>query len=90
MNDLRRALSQHDIMLLQVIAQGWGVDTTGLSKRQLAEQLAGHVLAVDWDSEFFDLTGNEQQALNASLVAGDSDIEPASQEQYGQAPAAAL
>ncbi|MBN1314137.1 MAG: helicase-associated domain-containing protein [Anaerolineales bacterium] len=83
MSDLRRALSQHDIMLLQVIAESWGVDTSGLSRRQLAGQLANHILTVDWVSEFAELAENEQHALNSLLVAGGKMLATPFHRQFG-------
>lgn len=83
MSDLRRALYQHDITLLQIIADGWGVATTGLARRQLAEQLAAHILAIDWPYEFADLPEGEQRTLNSLLAAGGKILATPFFRQFG-------
>jgi len=83
MRSLQQSLLQHDFALLQVIADHWGVDLTGLSQRGAAEQLANATLAADLPAEFADLPAGEQAALHLLLKAGGRSLADPFFRQFG-------
>jgi hypothetical protein len=83
MRTLRASLLQHDIALLRVIGEQWGVDLTGLSLREAAERLDQSILQADLPAEVKDLAPGEQAALDALLTAGGRMLADPFLRQYG-------
>lgn len=69
MRDLKTSLRQHDLALLRVIGETWGLDLTGLSPRLAAERLADTILKADLPAEIADLTADEQAVIEALLAS---------------------
>ena len=83
MRTLRVSLLQHDIALLRVIGEQWGVDLVGLSLREAAERLDEAIREADLLTEIGDLPLEEQMALEALLVAGGRMLADPFLRQYG-------
>ncbi len=70
MPSLQYSLLQHSVTLLRAIAESWGVDLTGLARREAARQLSGVMLAADLAAEVGELPALEQDAIESLAAAG--------------------
>jgi hypothetical protein len=83
MRTLRISLLQHDIALLRVIGEQWGVDLAGLSLREAAERLDETIRGADLPAELVDLPPGEHDALQALLAAGGRMLADPFLRQFG-------
>jgi hypothetical protein len=83
MRTLRVSLLQHDIALLRVIGEQWGVDLVGLSLREAAERLDEVIRGAELLAEVRDLPPDEQTALEALLAADGRMLADPFLRQYG-------
>jgi hypothetical protein len=66
MPELRRALADHDLALLRLVASLWGLELTSGSQREAADELAGLMLAPGLAAE---ITGGLPPGARAGLEA---------------------
>jgi hypothetical protein len=76
-------LLQHDIALLRVIGEQWGVDLTGLSLREAAERLDEAIREADVRAEIRDLPPDESAALRDLLADGGRSLADPFLRRYG-------
>lgn len=70
MRTLEQALSDHDLIVLRVIAEWLGLDLTGADKAQSVDQVAAALAAVDLAQEIEYLEPEEAEALAALVREG--------------------
>lgn len=83
MRDLQASLLQHDLALLRVIGENWGLDLTGLSPRLAAERLAETILEADLPAEIADLTADEQAVIQTLLASNGKILVDPFTRQFG-------
>lgn len=83
MRDLRLSLQEHDAALMRVVAQSWGVDLTGLSQQEAAEELSAAMLGADLPSEVGELPAAERAAVQALLAGGGRMLADSFFRQFG-------